>query len=274
MSAMTAGHQLPDLNGSSAAADEQVDEYRRLGHTRIDGVLTSEQLTPFRRPIAAICDRARAAAKPIAQRSTYDRAFLQCMNLWRLDPVIEHFVRSPRLAATAAALLGVEHVRLYHDQALFKEPGGGMTPWHQDAVYWPLDGYSCITMWMPLVDVTPEMGVMTFANASHHDGRLGDDVISDESEGAFAALVEQQHFEMSTPTAMRAGDATFHSGWTLHRACGNSTEVMREVMTIIWFADGLTVLAPNGPQQENDLATWLPGLQPGDLADSPLNPIL
>ena len=58
----------------------------------------------------------------------------------------------------AAHLLGVDGVRLSHDQALFKEPGGGRTPWHQDQCYWPLDTDKTITMWMPLVDVPGEVG--------------------------------------------------------------------------------------------------------------------
>lgn len=49
-------------------------------------------------------------------------------------------------------LVGVENVRLSHDQALFKEPGGGHTLGHQDKFYWPLDTDKMITIWMPLVD--------------------------------------------------------------------------------------------------------------------------
>ena len=63
-----------------------------------------------------------------------------------------------RFAGVAAALLGVDGVRLYHDQALFKEPGGGPTPWHQDQVYWPLATDRTITMWMPLVDLPDASG--------------------------------------------------------------------------------------------------------------------
>jgi ectoine hydroxylase-related dioxygenase (phytanoyl-CoA dioxygenase family) len=46
--------------------------------------------------------------------------------------------------------------QIYHDQALLKESGGGITPRHQDQHYWPLDTADAVTMWMPLVDVTPE----------------------------------------------------------------------------------------------------------------------
>jgi hypothetical protein len=37
----------------------------------------------------------------------------------------------------------------------------------------------------------------------------------------------------------------FLLGWTLHRANPNRTDVDREVMTVIWFADG--VLAAGSP---------------------------
>ena len=45
-------------------------------------------------------------------------------------------------------------------------------------------------------------------------------------------------------------------------------------MTVIWFADGLTVQQPDNPAQQGDLAAWLPGLRPGDPAASDANPVL
>ena len=49
----------------------------------------------------------------------------------------------------------VEGVRLYHDQALNKEPGGGYTPWHCDAYYWPVQSDKIVTAWVPLQVTTP-----------------------------------------------------------------------------------------------------------------------
>jgi hypothetical protein len=74
--------------------------------------------------------------------------------------------------------------------------------------------------------------------------------------------------------AMCAGDASFHYGWTLHGAPGNTTSLTREVMTVIWFADGTRVLAPNNPNRQRDLARWLNGIRPGELAAGPLNPVV
>jgi ectoine hydroxylase-related dioxygenase (phytanoyl-CoA dioxygenase family) len=170
--------------------------------------------------------------------------------------------------------MGVGRVRLYHDQALFKEPGGGATPWHQDQYYWPLDTGNMITMWMPLVDVTVEMGMLTFATGSHKEGLVRNVSISDASEVALNDLVREKGFEISRPDFLRAGDATWHYGLTLHRAPGNDSEIMREVMTVIYFADGARVTHPQSEHQEADRQRWLGGIEPGELADGPLNPVI
>lgn len=73
---------------------------------------------------------------------------------------------------------------------------------------------------------------------------------------------------------MQAGDATFHAGWTLHHAPANRSDQMREIMTVIYFADGARVCTPDNPDRAVDLERWLPGLQPGDVAASRLNPLL
>ena len=54
------------------------------------------------------------------------------MNVWEQDADIHRFAHGTRLARIAANLMGVRGVRLYHDQALRKQPGGGQTPWHAD----------------------------------------------------------------------------------------------------------------------------------------------
>lgn len=255
-------------------AQDQVATYRRDGHLLVPGLATAAEAAPFVPAIAAATARHTEGLAPLAERDTYGQAFVQAMNLWREDETVAAYVMATRFASVAAQLLDAPAVRLYHDQALFKEPGGGHTPWHQDATYWPLDGHRCVTMWMPLVDVVPEMGGLTFASGSHLDGPLSDVTISDASEAHFEQVVAERGFALAEPRPMRAGDASFHSGWTVHRAGGNGTGTLRAVMTVIYFADGLTVQEPTNPAQQNDLRTWLPGLRPGDLAASPLNPVL
>ena len=264
---------LPQLNDRYELTPEGVAAYQKNGHVLLRAVATPDEAAAFRPVVASAVKRCNRESRPLAERDTYGKAFLQVMNLWCEDADVQRYVFAARFAGVAAELLGVESVRVYHDQALVKEPGGGHTPWHQDAIYWPIDGTRCITMWMPLVDVTLDMGMMTFVNGGNN-GALGEEAISDDSEAHFDTLVSEVGLKLSTPVAMAAGDATFHGGWTLHKAGANISTVTREVMTVIYFASDLTVQSPINEAQRRDLARWLPGLEPGDPAASPLNPVV
>jgi len=261
--------QLGDLS------EERIAEFRRDGCTVVRGLCTPEEMASVRSRITdAVADQSQGVA-PLAERaSTYARAFLQVENIWRSVPGVRDFTLSPRFAEVAARLVGVPGIRLYHDQALFKEPGGGVTPWHQDQGYWPLRGWGPVTMWMPLVDLTAEMGgSMSFARGSCHLG-LEDLEISDESQTGGENMVDDHSLDVVNYGPLAAGDATFHAGWTLHRAEENTSSAMREVMTVIYFPDGMRVATPENRRQASDLARWLPGCAPGELAASELNPLL
>src|SRR5688572_24120155 len=129
-------------------------------------------------------------------------------------------------------------------------------------------------MWMPLVDVPAEMGTMTFASGSERGGYLAAKEISDESEAYYDAYVAERGFPLVTHGAMAAGDATFHSGYTLHRAPGNPTDRVREVMTIIYFPDGTLVIEPDSEWRAVDKRVFLDDLPGGAMAAGPLNPLL
>lgn len=237
-------------------------------------IIGTDELTKHRRSINEACKRLATEDRPLEDRDTYGKAFLQTMNLWRHDEGVKDFVFEKKFARIAADLLGVEKVRLYHDQALFKESGGGPTPWHQDQYYWPLDTDRTVTIWMPLVDIDVAMGMLTFASGSHRGGVVDNLAISDESDAALARYVEEKGFPVTRAEAMKAGDATFHLGMTIHTAGENRSGRLREVMTVIYFADGARVTEPRNEHQRADLETWLTPRKPGEKADGPLNPIL
>gem|GEM_PF-5045839 len=73
---------------------------------------------------------------------------------------------------------------------------------------------------------------------------------------------------------LRAGDATFHSGWTLHRAAPNPTSILRPVMTVIYLAEGARVTGLEHPSRRLDRAAYLPGCEAGEPAVSLLCPLL
>lgn len=266
--------RLPALPATYALTAEHTRTFREQGHAHTPGVLTPAEAADFRAAVTAAVDRLNTETRPLAARDTYGQAFLQIMNLWEHDAAVRHFVQAPRFARVAADLLGVDNVRIYHDQALFKEPGGGPTPWHQDQYYWPLDTEQTVTMWMPLVDVRQEMGTLVFASGSHERGTVFEQEISDDSAAAYEQYVREQSFATAQAPALRAGDATWHYGATVHRASANDSARMREVMTIIYFADGARVTEPRHAAQRNDHRQWLQSLPVGAPAASALNPAL
>lgn len=267
--------QLPPLNETVAITGEQTAAFRKNGHVLVKNVLSSDEAAAYREVVNDAAYRYNTEKRRLQDRDTYGKAFLQIMNLWEVDEDVRRFTLAKRFAKIAADLLGVEAVRLYHDQALYKEPGGGFTPWHQDQYYWPLNTTNTVTMWMPLIDITEEMGMLTFASGSHKAGFVENIAISDESEARLEQYVKDKGFAVSRPHSMKAGDATWHYGWTLHSAPGNaSTNTTREVMTVIYFADGAHVTAPQNSHQEADRQRWLCGAEPGALAASRLNPVV
>jgi len=264
-----------DLKSPFALTPTQIAAFRREGFIKLKHVLSPEILAHYGAEIRREVAERSLHYKPLAERDTYGKAFLQISNLWTENAVINEFVRSPRLGRLAAELMGTRGTRIYHDQALCKEAGGGFTPWHADQRYWPLTSDHSVTAWIPLQAVPLEMGPLEFASgsqvlASHKRDALGMH-ISDESEIVIGRTLTDcpkiiEPFDL--------GEVSFHLGWTFHRAGPNTTDTLRSVMTIIYIDSDMVVGEPRNDSQQGDLAGWFPGLKPGDVASSPLNPVV
>jgi len=252
---------------------ETVENYQTRGHVRIEGV-ASDIVGEIRPLITEAVQAQRSRNDTQGRVEEYTSMFTQVTNIWKLSNEIARFVLAKRFAHAAAALMGIPGVRLYHDQALFKPAGGKRTPWHQDQFYWPIDTTNTITMWMPLVDISPAMGTMLFADASHTDGPLLKEGISDHADATLAQVIERAKYHITEYGDFKAGDATFHSGWTVHSAFPNKSFTVREVLTVIYYANGARITKPETEFQVADMKVFFPGLKPGDLAASQLNPLL
>jgi ectoine hydroxylase-related dioxygenase (phytanoyl-CoA dioxygenase family) len=264
---------LPTLDAEHAIDAAIREAFRRDGHVLVHGLAARDEVQAYRPVIAAVMDDVGRKHDAQGRIDDYSKLFTQVTNVWRLSEAARRIVFSRRFAGVAAAVLGVSSVRLYHDQALFKPPGRDRTPWHQDRYYWPLDTDRTVTMWLPLVDVDEDMGSMRFASGSHRAGPLGELAISDDTDRRLTALLDERRWPIwSAP--LRAGDATFHAGGTIHSAGANRSDRTREVLTVIYYAAGTRAAAPSNPNQQTDLEVFLPGVRPGQEAKSELNPIL
>ncbi len=253
--------------------EQTVPGFRRDGHVVVRGIASAPEIESYRPVLEQVVEEVAKKDDRQGRIDDYSKLFTQVTNAWRVSAAARRIVFSRHFASVAARLLGVPSVRLYHDQALFKPSGAGRTPWHQDRYYWPLDTDLTVTMWLPLVDVGDEMGPMTFASGSHRAKGLGDLAISDDVDRHLASLIAERGWPVVT-APLRAGDATFHAGGTLHSAGANRSDRVREVLTVIYFANGTRVAEPANPNQRVDLEVFIPGTKVGDEAASELNPVL
>ena len=259
-----------DLDRPYPLSDEQVGSFRDNGFVRLKQVFGAEELACYGPEIERLTMAKQA--RPIEERSTYGKAFLQVTNLWEQSPLAREFVFGKRLARIAGELLEVEGVRLYHDQSLMKEPGGGFTPAHADEYYWPLASDRTVTAWVPLQAVPGEMGPIGLYAGSHRFDFGRDLPISDESEARISAEMERQGFAL-VDDPFELGEVSFHSGWTFHRAGPNRTDRPRSVMTIIYMDRDMRLKAPSAGQQA-DRDAFCPGVEVGNVIASPKNPVL
>ncbi|KAA9353689.1 phytanoyl-CoA dioxygenase family protein [Larkinella humicola] len=264
---------LDELNEAYAVSPEAIAFYQKNGYVKLKNVLSPEVLKHYGDVITDLVIRLNTLTKSMEERTTYERAFLQIMNLWREDKTAREFVFSRRLAKIAADLMGVDAVRLYHDQALYKEPSGGFTPWHADQFYWPLSSPKTVTVWIPLQDTPMEMGPLAFAEQSQQV-EIGRNIeISDESERLLAEELTNLNFTIND-TPFELGEVSYHAGWTFHRAGPNTSSTPRKVMTMIYMDAEQTITQPQNTYQEADWTTWLGSYPIGSKPEGELNPLL
>jgi ectoine hydroxylase-related dioxygenase (phytanoyl-CoA dioxygenase family) len=250
---------------------EQVEFYREYGYVKLRDVFSSGLLEHFRKAITKKVEELNTQRLPMEERSTYDKAFLQIMNLWTMSEEARQLVFGKRLARIATELMQCRGVRVYHDQALYKEPGGGITPWHADQYYWPVSNDHMTTAWIPLQGAPLEMGPLAFSERSHQFQMGRDLEISDKSEMTLKQALSAYSVEES---AFGIGDVSFHAGWTFHRAGSNTTAQPREVMTVIYMDQDMRLAEPKNKNQIADTERWCPDVQVGEVVASPLNPVL
>lgn len=254
-------------------SSEQKARFRAYRCVKLPHFWTPEVLEYFEPVVTHWVGKLTESMPDLSQRDTYGKAFRQAFNLWVHDSRVKEWVLSPRIRMVMEELLECTGVRMYHDQALYKEPGGGITPWHADQYYWPLDSDRVATLWMPLHAVPTEMGPLNFAQGSHvlTEGRQLE--IGEDSEARIGARMRIGDFPvLQEPFGL--GEVSVHSGWVFHRASPNQSAEMRKVMTGIYMDAQMRASEPVNAHQSADLAQWAPGVAVGELLNSRLNPQL
>jgi len=262
------------LSGEYRVSDDQKIFFEENGFVLLENVLHKKEVETYREIIdRAVKERTKHDTRPLEEKTPYEREFLQCGHLWSEYPEIKNFTLSPRLGSIAVQLLKAEHVRLWHDQALYKVSGGDATEPHQDLSYWPMLDRTAGTIWVALDDVSVEMGAMHFIPGSHKVGIDGFEYrIEDAIEGKSDILRKAFELVNKEPVSynLKPGDATFHHGLTVHYTRKNYTDKIRKGMTVIYFVDGVRYDA-NSPASDHHCAA---GSKHGEPIATPKNPII
>lgn len=248
------------MTRSSPVTPDQLDAFRRRGFLVLRGVFTRDEIAGFRSGFRDYV-MARREGMTDDERTLGGSATRTIFTIGESPADIAQFVTSPRLGEIAARLMDADAVRFLNFYGFFKPAHAPPTPWHQDHSYVPIDTDQMLTIWSPLDDVTPEMGGLVYAEGSHGHGALGE--------------ADARRFRLIQGGALAAGDVSIHTGWLLHCAMANTTAHMREAFAVSYYADGARIqISRMVPYMRVLLDSCFAGLEPGQLAASPANPVV
>ena len=258
-----------NLNDYYILDKTDINKFWVNGFIHLKNVLSKNEINFYRKEISKTAKR-----RFKNQEKEFGGAFYQALNIRFDSKEVENFCLSKRLGKIAADLMKVSAVRIFHEQAIFKNPGDTKSYWHQDQFFWPLDTNLHIGMWMPLIDCTKDMGIMRFVKNSHTMGDLMGISINEKSENHYDKIIDEKQLEVVELESINAGDCTFHFGWTIHGAGLNKSDKIREAMVVTYYADGSRVGKLETKDRKGDAELFLGGKKAGEIADHPMNTIV
>jgi ectoine hydroxylase-related dioxygenase (phytanoyl-CoA dioxygenase family) len=142
----------------------------------------------------------------------------------------------------------VEHVRLWHDQAIWKPGVGADAPpsqagnigWHQDFGYWRVASTTNMcTAWIALQDTDLRNGGMRTIVGSHRWGLIEDSAAFFNPDlGALSERFGKYGEWLDEPCVIPAGAASFHHALTFHGSGPNLTDQPRLSLVAHMMPDG------------------------------------
>jgi ectoine hydroxylase-related dioxygenase (phytanoyl-CoA dioxygenase family) len=236
---------------------EVIASFARDGFVKTEDVLTDDELSDYSSAVdLEIAARTAADTRSVADKTTYEQSFIQCMRLWETSHGVRPLTCHPGLAGIAAQLLGVDSIRLWQDQALYKEAGGRVTTPHQDETFWPIGNAPLVSAWIPFDAVTTHNGAMAYVPGSHLAGGLTPVDITHRSEPY--DILRDPSLNRREPVwiAVDPGAVVWHHGFTVHQAAANHSDSTRRVFTIVYIAGNATRTKgwPCFPLDREDLA--------------------
>ncbi len=212
-----------------------VAEFAAKGFVTTPNMLNDIELTTYTDAVdAEVAARTASDTRSVNEKTTYEQSFVQCMRLWETDSVVRKLSCHPGLAGAAAQLLDVASVRLWQDQALYKEAGGRETTAHQDETFWPIGSAPLVSAWIPFDAINQHNGAMAYVPSSHQVGNLRPVDITHRSEPY--DILSDPKLKQAQPqwVDIEPGAVVWHHGLTVHKAAANHSSQTRRVFTIVY----------------------------------------
>ena len=250
--------------------NDQIIFFRKNGFIKLKRVFTPGTILKLRAELINLLEK---AFNVDPDKGANDR-FLSLEMIWLNNTLLRSYVLSPRLGEISANLLGVSKIRLYHDNVLAKQSGCGRTPWHYDDHHFPLDTNDVVTAWIPAQPTPVEMGPLSFAYPLDVHKLVNDVKFEKNGTGydkEIAAVFSKNDVAINE-TPFDLGEVSFHHNLNFHTASRNKTNRSRIALANTYYRDGAKVI--NSPTMvSGDWQKFMPGVKPGDIAATPLNPI-
>ena len=227
---MTADYPIP-LSGAL------IEKYAARGFVVTPDVLSSLEIKEFGAAVdLEVARRGASDKRAVSEKNTYEQSFIQCMRLWETSTSVRPLTCHTGLAGIASQLMRVSSVRLWQDQALYKEAGGRETTPHQDQTFWPIGYEPLVSAWIPFDDVLLGNGAMSYVPGSHRAGRLKVVDITHSTDPY--AILDDPALRGRKPECVevKSGSVIWHHGLMVHQASANFSRVTRRVFTIVYIS--------------------------------------
>src|SRR5262245_16566372 len=93
---------LREADGPYAASADARGEFERDGHVLLRHVASPEEVAAYRPVIREATFGYTVEKRPLDERDTYGRAFIQVPDIWRKNAAVAGFTRARRFARIAA----------------------------------------------------------------------------------------------------------------------------------------------------------------------------
>jgi hypothetical protein len=214
------------LDTSYEITGEHVEALNRDSWVALPGLLDLATVNSVRQVLGAT-ELSEIISGPSEYRTESTTLHIREGASWD-NPYLKSVVTSQRLASAVTALMEQPDALVTHDISFFQLVGSGGTPFHQDYSYQPFDRKGTVTLWIALVDLTPEMGPLRYLRGSHHEGPLGL-IEARDIRDAYPQLWDS---EVVAGQAMKAGDAQAHWDLTVHGAAPNEGTRSRDALAV------------------------------------------